>query len=357
MRPPGASNLVLLEHINLNLEPRALPLARAFYIDALRCGEDPRPRDMLRRESTLLWANLGLQQFHLPVHPIGEGGASEHGTQRIDGTISLRLAASPAADLAPSALDGVETRVRALGVPAVRESSTRLTLPPCAATLGNAYTIDAAPAIAGRYVGGPDASCRPHPVMREASTHTNSGGMSGTDAEGRVDAILGISLRVPATALPHIASFFRDTLGARVSGAESAEGQVIVHFDGDCADAEAGVQVHADDARDSQRLVFNAVAIDDPSAPPLLPYDGWHIALYLHDFEGAWARVAAAGLLFDNPRFSDRVGTLEQARLYAQFRTLMLGARSGVALELEIRSRAHPSCPLPGALGDAGVTA
>jgi hypothetical protein len=74
-------------------------------------------------------------------------------------------------------------------------------------------------------------------------------------------------------------------------------------------------------------------------------YSGWHLAIYIKDFEATFQRALAAGLVFDNARFSDRGGTLELALQHAQFRTLHMGA-GGQECELEIRSVRHPAYPL-----------
>jgi hypothetical protein len=67
----NASNVVLLEHINLNLSPGRLPEARRLFLDACGFVEDPRPSERGRIDS-LLWVNCGLQQVHLPIDPSSE---------------------------------------------------------------------------------------------------------------------------------------------------------------------------------------------------------------------------------------------------------------------------------------------
>ena len=62
--------LLMLEHVNINVP--SVNLARQFYFEILCAGEDPRPAEMLANRAIpeadgLLWANFGLQQFHLPV--------------------------------------------------------------------------------------------------------------------------------------------------------------------------------------------------------------------------------------------------------------------------------------------------
>lgn len=312
----GISNVLLLEHINLNLAPAAFPSARRLFVDVFGLREDTRPAEVLQRASSLLWANAGLQQFHLPVDATG-GRALEFGSQRVDGSITLRVAAGALAGALGARLR--DASLIPAGEAGAGTADGTLVLPSSAATLGNTYELEVAAADAPRFIGGPDDGCRPHPCVAPPD-------VAGSVSPPGVLGIAAVTVRVPSGALDALESFWRLVIGARTSRSPTA---VTAWVDG------AGPR-----ARGAQRLVFEA------AAPPLLPYDGWHAAIYLRDFEGAWARAHAGGLLFDNPRFSDRVGTLALARAHQQFRTLRLGA-SGVLLELEIRSTRHPSCPLP----------
>lgn len=63
------SQISFLEHVNLTIPSgeKNFALARAFYFDVLGCAEDPRPKELMGRSDGLVWANLGIQQFHLPV--------------------------------------------------------------------------------------------------------------------------------------------------------------------------------------------------------------------------------------------------------------------------------------------------
>ena len=128
--------------------------------------------------------------------------------------------------------------------------------------------------------------------------------------------------------LPGIASFWRSILGAAV---KEAPAEVTVSF-----------AWQAEHEQQPQQLIF-AVPAGCEGLP--VAYSGWHLALYIRDFEATCQRALAAGLVFDNARFSDRGGSLELALQHAQFRTLCMGA-AGPECELEIRSMLHPACPL-----------
>ena len=96
----------------------------------------------------------------------------------------------------------------------------------------------------------------------------------------------------------------------------------------------------------AQRVVF-AERVDGERGPA---YDGHHFAVYMasHEaFEAAFASLKAAGRVWINPRFADKVDTLEAARAELQFRIKDV---AGFELEHEVRSPRHSSCPLSPAL-------
>lgn len=380
--PP--SNAALLEHVNFNLAPTALAAARNLYIGGLGLFTDPRP-SRRGRGDTLLWANAGLQQVHLPVDPVPEQG--EQPCQRLDGELELLLppggapgaaaqlaAAGVAAELVPSGDDGAPAHVL------VAPSSG----------LGNAFRLTEAAERSGpgrgrAFVGGDAAVCRGQPGFRVGERGSDGGGDGGG---GRVTplGLRSLRIRAPPAALEGVAAFWADVLGARVcrfhggAGADGGGGgdvtprgalaRVRVLFDGVAAGDEVEEADEGAEAGGGGGVAAPAAAgagaVDPPSPvlpasqwidfvaspPPLLPYDGHHLALYLRDYEGAWRRAHARGLLYDNPRFSDRVGSWADAVAHQQFRTLAMagegkgGGEGGFVLELEIRSLQHPSCPL-----------
>jgi hypothetical protein len=84
---PTMSKLMFLEHVNVNTGHTWTEALENFYFYGLGFAKDPRAVEVFQRTkarggdgSGLCWANIGLQQFHLPW-------ASPE--QRIRGTIGL----------------------------------------------------------------------------------------------------------------------------------------------------------------------------------------------------------------------------------------------------------------------------
>ncbi len=333
-----ASNVLLLEHVNLNLPRERTHLARSFYLDeGLGLVEDPRPASM-GKEERLLWADAGLQQFHLPL--VDEGNAEgDAAPQLLRGEVGLPYASA-------GAVADVMARVRALTArPAF--AGTRLSVADAGedgshtvtCPYGGRYVLFALPPSPGveepRLIGGPaDARGHPPPLAPPASI-------------ARPLGLQWLRLDVPAGAAPALARFWGDVLGAGVS---AREGAVRVH-----AATAAPLPQHIDFVEQEGGGV---------------PWDGHHVCLYVTDFEGAYRRCEAEGVLFDPGRFSDRGGTWELAQVHEQFRVLhvppaaggtagafwqlglaqaVVGQGAGVApaytLELEVRSVRHPSFP------------
>lgn len=302
--------VLLFEHINLNVSRGRLPEAQSFFIDALGLDKDPRPRQR-GREATLLWADLGLCQFHLPEDDLGNGDEDEL-LQRIPGDLTLALS--------PGSADAALSRLRKFGfsAEACTETSVRASGPCCDFILSEVSDSEAA-AIARVLVQNAG-----HPGKRESSAL----------------GIRELRVRVRDADIPTIATFWSDIIQVdiilaknRVSIAGGPEGydQVVSFF----CDAAPEQSLSGDSAA--------KMAATLPHAPgPSGGGNAWHLALYLEDWQGALERASAAGLTFDNARFSDR---LADAATNYQFRTLFLGT-GGPCLELEIRSRCHESCPL-----------
>ena len=375
------SNAVLLEHVNLNLGPRsALDTMRLMLCDGMGMLEDPRPADMVgRSRDTLLWANCGLQQFHLPVDKL-EAGAETKLSQQVDGVIELTIPAGSAAAF-------VEQLARVGAHPLL--GTTGATPVVTVSVLGNAFALIEQPAdangggLVGRtFIGGSASLCRGQPGFTLQDVLTAPPPSAGASPV-RPLGIRSIVVRTPSTALACIAGFWEGVMGARVKrtysplvGAPPTLIRVRALFDGhygvasegdrDCGgNGGEGVGAPAADgsASGSQWLDFEGVMEED--GPPLLPYDGHHFALYLRDWEGAYARAAATGTLYHGTRFADKCRTLEEAKAFHQFRTLPMRPLGGCAcgsssdsaasasagcaswgLELEVRALSHPACPL-----------
>ena len=62
----GTGNILLLDHLNINHEAGRHDLLKSFYFEILGCSIDPRKEENLIRGKKTLWANVGINQFHLP---------------------------------------------------------------------------------------------------------------------------------------------------------------------------------------------------------------------------------------------------------------------------------------------------
>lgn len=267
----------------------------AFFVTGLGLCVDPRPAERTR-EASLLWCRMGFAMFHIPADSTDDSRPCD----QIAGSIELLVPRGSLERFATSLCDFSPSTGAARN-----EKYVSVVAPCCPIRLveADAETEQAIAAEESSRAGHPpSASSVPwHPI-----------------------ALHRLCVNVGASELPGIADFF-----ARVLGAEVA-----------LADDKSLLTVFADAPGQRQRLEF--ITVDNPP-----PHDSgtWHLALYIDDFLSAFDRALADGLIFDNPRFSDRGGTRELAAENAQFRTLHLG-KGGRQLELEIRSNTHPSCPL-----------
>jgi hypothetical protein len=94
-----------------------------------------------------------------------------------------------------------------------------------------------------------------------------------------------------AQQLPGIASFWRDVMGAVVEELPEADG------DGSCGSGPA-VQVHFAGSPSPQSLLFVAPLSTEGEA---VSYDGYHLALYVRDFEATFQRLALTKFRLADP--------------------------------------------------------
>lgn len=310
---------MFLEHVNLNLPIEKSKEAWDFFISTLGCREDQRPKQM-GKEMRLLWADCGLQQFHLPlVH----ASTTERAPQRLRGYTTLAFKSR-------TSLQAALTRIRCNpsikvieideddGVPA----AVRIQCP-----FGGVYRLVATER-SQLFLGGDEDSpghpMIPHPSLSEEET---------------VVGIQRLNLFAPQKSLESIASFWKNSF--HCDNVEILAGSVVVHLN------------------DSQQIIFEAREdIED--------YDGHHLCLYIQKYEEAYRACEKMGIIYDPGRFADRGGSWMLAQENKQFRVLhwpMIASAGGYAhlgilqqlrteddkpsytLELEIRSLEHPSFP------------
>ena len=344
----GVSNVALIEHVNLNVSSAALQSARHLLCTALGLVEDPRPA-LRGRVASLLWANCGLQQLHLPVDALD---APLHGpTQVVDGCFYFVIPPHSAkAYLAQLHRAGL-SRATLLDAPLLG-----CRVPP-EDGMGNEFVLEegaelgdaASTSGAAVFVGGlPTASGQPGFRAEDRRSHDGAAGHSTVPEPLRPLGLRSIDIVVPPPLLPAVAAFWERTMCARVAPeCESHPTGFRVLVDGACSRANS---ISTDALVGAQWLRF--------IGGTRRAYDGHHIALYVRDFVGTFERALAAQVHFDNARYSDRGGTLELALENRQFRTLCMHPATttvptGVCssdrcfqLELEVRAFDHPACPL-----------
>ena len=242
-------NIVKLEHVNVTMPDQRL--ATLYYISGLGLTRDP----YLMTGVDNMWVNVGESQFHLPT------GAP----QVLRGTIGLVVP-----DLA-----ALVDRLRAVQ----------------GALRGTSYAFT----VHDRFV---EATC---PWGNRMRCHAPDRALFGARTLG----MAYIEFDVPRGTARHIATFYRDVLGApaRVDDATA----VIT------AGARQALRFRETDA-------------------PVAPYDGHHVQVYVADFSSPYKRLASRGLV--------SIETDEHE--YRFVRIVDAGGVTQFELEHEVRSLRHP---------------
>jgi hypothetical protein len=316
------------------------------------------------KKSKTIWANLGASQFHLPFGPVG---------QQIPGQIGLYYHR-------PDALDRLKKRIQeypscyATFEIGHDDSSTKREYVKLNDHYGNCFVCrikelqqpqqlqqegeqeDAAAvavAASGQAGGQRRQPFRHQPIVALtdteqwdtiATTYGIDDGDEGTECQG----IDYVEFLCPPGSASKIALFYESLLDATTSVVTlptTKEGSSSSSFEQSIAIIAIGDIYES--GRSEQSLLFRETSDEIP------PYDGHHIALYVGqstaDFEQAFRNTQIAGILWKNPRFSDQVDNLEEARKEQQFRFKdILDIETGeviMELEHEMRSIDHESFP------------
>jgi hypothetical protein len=317
-----AARLSLYNIVNLNVPSQQYILP--FYFSVLGCGMDPRKADNLAPDAKkkTLWANCGASQFHLPY---GDNA------QRIPGKIGLRY----------NSLDGLKERLGSLAVVGdcveKYEEKTTPSGEPCVEitdVYGNLFYCSQ---------GGNPVSDQTwkQPFITPSETDINTWGEVAREYGRQETDCCGISFvefKCPIGTAEQIALFYESVLDATTSVIDSDDGSKVAVIAFGNVD-ETG--------RADQSLLFRETSDDIP------PYDGHHIAMYVGesaaDFDQAFRNAEVAGVVWVNPRFSDKATDLQGARKWQQFRFKdILDMETGepvFELEHEIRSVEHEAWP------------
>ena len=356
---------VQLEHVNLSVGEHWTPELENFYFGVLGCAKDPRTEAVIERSAkaggnaamcegagNLVWANLGLQQFHLPV---GETG--EDSVQRVRGTIVLSWAEDEVEALRKRLEGaGLEWDEGTEGLGFVGPLGNRFLARP---TPTDATPADEEGAVAAREVEGEGEG----EVNAKGSTAAPSllGPLPHHDPEvsllpGGKSAGLGIEgvefvVRDAETARK-IGRFYEEIFHAKVvvcdrNGDDDGDDQ----DEGSRKSNSVTVKVRVG----QRQWIGFRCARDGENIPR---YDGHHIALYVNDFDEHYERARKRGLVYSNPRFGFQYRTLDEAMSYHEFRVkdiVDVDADVGAGdrkpellfeLEHEIRDLEHPTFSL-----------
>lgn len=315
------TNTLLLDHININHERGRHDLVSAFYFDVLGLAPDQRKAKNVAAGKGTVWANLGINQFHL-----SEGDRA----QVIDGSVTLgyeslgpmrQRLASP-----PPSLSGSAFRVESAG-----ETD---------------HTIELVDPWGSRF------------ICVEAPNSADPRGSQPGAEQSEARALLDITLNVPSHAsLAGIGRFYTQVLGCKLDASRCTGDRLVVLTGGE-GQTLTFVRVPRDD------VVHDEAGVDEDGRPL---NSGVHLSLYLADMRGAYERADALGVTYVNHRFKRRAYTAEEAAEQCMFRVLDVvdpeapAAGPIVRLEHEVRSVVttagdkYKSCPfdeLPAGVGE-----
>mmetsp|Transcript_96557 Transcript_96557/g.288221 ORF Transcript_96557/g.288221 Transcript_96557/m.288221 type:complete len:345 (-) Transcript_96557:86-1120(-) len=305
----AASPLLSLEHVNLNV-PAWTPALEKFWFEAMGLARDPRTTAIVNNTISaggsmkgLVWANIGLQQVHMPV------GEQEDSTQQVRGTVGLAF----------DDLGSLRERLHGHGVDFEEDDGGAV-----AQWFGPGLRVQSPTGVKLRVHGGGAGGSRRlfGPAEAESGGVALPGGPTLGVGMPYVELLCGLG------AAAGICRFYRETLGVHAELADGACRVPIRH----------------------QFLLFRETASELPA------YDGHHVAIYVGDisredtsttFSAMYEKCRAAELVFNNPRFPHlRYDTLEDAKRLGEFRILdLIDPESGkvaYTLEHEIRSLEHP---------------
>jgi len=337
----GRSKLTLLEHVNLNVPNHDYIIE--FYLGVLGMGLDPRTAGNVVKGEGMVWANCGASQFHLvygeePQVIPGSIGLWYHDLaglkerlRRYDDTDSDSDGTGRPFDSYTIGIDGGTDKehVRILdqygNVFYCRQSS-----PSPNADSNELIRTIRQPLLTKQDVQKDTSYRSSTPLLQHAmespTTRTDCGGIAYVEFD------------IPRGTAESIAEFYECAFDAPTNVLSTPDAAIAIVGFG---------SVDAGTGRASQSLVFR----ESDGVVPV--YDGHHVAMYVgegrEDYERVFGSCMDAGVVWVNPRFSDRVVDLTGAKKLRQFRfkdvlDLETGKRI-FELEHEVRSVHHGSWP------------
>ena len=304
---------LLLDHLNLNHEKGRHDLLKAFYFDVLGCAVDPRKEENLEKGRKTLWANSGINQFHLP---------EAETAQVLDGVVSM---AYPSLDAVRARLEDAPA-VLAASKFAWHETDGQLVVTD---PWGSRFRIFADPSMRDERGVQPGDASEPCAVT-DLCVHVPEGGnLRGIGNFYR--RVLDCDIRHEDENSLAVAMGPKQTLTFRYRPADAPLAGPVAHAQLETVNDEDGVE----------RTLNHGI----------------HISLYIPDLPSAYERAEALGVTFVNHRFKRRAHTMEEAVDQCMFRLLDIvdpeqpDAGPILRLEHEVRSvlkadgSLYKSCP------------
>jgi len=328
----GSSSLSLLEHVNINVPNHRYILP--FYLDLLGCGLDPRRAQNVVKGSKTVWANCGASQFHLPYDEV---------PQVVPGHMGLRY----------DSLEGLKDRIR------LEDTKEDKCFQEYAILIEDGKEVVRIVDQYGNvfYCRSSDGSeqreSMRQPIISKDEVDTYGEEVAshyGRDAS-ECRGLDYVEFDCPIGSAPKIAAFYESVLGASTHVATESSSTNKDEAPSVVARVAFGKVVVENDDDSSfltqQELVFRE------TQRPIPPYDGHHVAMYVGhsqaDFEKAFSSAHETGIVWVNPRFSDKTTDLDSAREYRQFRFKdIVDPSTGQVifqLEHEMRSVQHTAWP------------
>jgi hypothetical protein len=265
-----------------------------------------------------IWANCGASQFHLPYDDVA---------QRIPGHIGLRY----------DSLDGLKSRLL--------DEDCKVAIKSCESGVDPrtkrefVKLVDMYDNVFYCRVGEPVQTDKQQPIIGPEDTvewgeYATKYGRLESDCRG----IDYVEFNCPLGSAEKIALFYESVLDATTSCFEVAPGLKIAIIAFGNVDGNGKVD---------QSILFRE------SEDAIPPYDGHHVAMYVgqssSDFEQAYRNAEIAGVVWVNPRFTDKADSLEGAKAWKQFRFKdIVDMKTGekiMELEHEMRSTEHEAWP------------
>ncbi len=349
------STLPLLEHINLNVPNHDYILD--FYLYILGMGLDPRRASNVLKGSGTVWANCGASQFHLPYGEVAQVIPGSIGLvyDDLNGVVERLDTFQDSSDKPYSSYsiedDGDEENGDILCVRIVDRYGNVFYCrkgPQQSASKSESINDDKDEDQLINTAKQPIIYSDKEEHIQEYQDVANKYGLKqGQETECR--GISYVEFNVPKgfnsnnnnNKIEDLAEFYDCVFDAPTN--------VVTDPRDECKIAIIGFgTIDLETGKASQSLLFR-----EKNNYELPKYDGHHIAFYVGenqaDFEKAFENALEAGVVWVNPRFSDKVTNLNTAKKWKQFRLRdLISLEHGkkiYQLEHEVRSLEHDAWP------------